>query len=53
MPTRIASTYVKKVNVFTQTDSGKYSFMTAEEGIYAGTAEWSLKRNLEDAELLI
>jgi len=27
--------------------------MTADEGIYANTTEWTLKKNLEDAELLI
>lgn len=27
--------------------------MTAEEGIYTNSSEWALKRNLEDAELLI
>ena len=39
--------------MFTQTDLGKYSFMTAEEGVYTSSTEWTLKRNLEDAELLI
>jgi len=50
---RIASTYVRKANVFTQTETGKYSFMSVEEGAYGGTKDWTMKRNLEDAELLI
>lgn len=45
--------YVRKVNVFTQTDLGKYSEMSADEGLFANTSEWTLKKNLEDAELLI
>jgi len=27
--------------------------MTAEEGLYTDATEWALKKNLEDAELLI
>lgn len=50
---RIKAQYVNKMNVFTQTETGKYSFMTAEEGLYTNESEWALKRNLEDAELLI
>ena len=44
---------MRKVNVFTQTETGKYSFMGAEDAVYKNATEWSLKRNLEDAELLI
>lgn len=46
----IATTYVKKENKFTMTDGGKYDYMSKAP---ATSSEWSLKRNLEDAELLI
>lgn len=52
--TRVASTYVKKANVMTQTETGKYSYMDATDGAYtAHGKEWTLKRELEDAELVI
>lgn len=35
------------------TDLGKYSFMNPTEAEPTSMKEWSLKRNLEDAELLI
>jgi hypothetical protein len=35
------------------TDVGKYSYMTAADTEPTSMKEWSLKRNLEDAELLI
>lgn len=49
----ILSTYVKKENKQTMTDVGKYSYMTAADTEPTSMKEWSLKRNLEDAELLI
>jgi len=49
----ILSTYVKKENKGTMTDVGKYSYMTAADTEPTSMKEWSLKRNLEDAELLI
>lgn len=49
----ILSTYVKKENKGTMTDVGKYSYMTAADTEPSSLKEWSLKRNLEDAELLI
>ena len=52
--TRITHTYVSKENKFVQTDKGKYDTMGPQEGGYVGTGrEWMLKRDLEDAELLI
>ena len=35
------------------TDVGKYSYMTASEAQPSNIKEWSLKKNLEDAQLLI
>lgn len=35
------------------TDVGKYSYISATDAQPANVKEWSLKRNLEDAELLI
>jgi hypothetical protein len=49
----ILSTYVKKENKGTMTDAGKYDYMTAAESQPTTMKEWSLKRNLEDAEHLI
>jgi len=49
----ILSTYVKKENKGTMTDVGKYSYMTPAEAEPTSLKEWSLKRNLDDAELLI
>ena len=50
--TRISQTYVKKENKFTMTDVGKYSMTDASA--HSGTSkEWTLSRNLEDAEMLI
>lgn len=46
----ITSTYVKKENKLTMTDGGKYDYITQAP---ASSSEWSLKRNLEDAEMLI
>ena len=51
---RITATYVKKENKFTMTDMGKYSFQGSDQGGLTGDAKaWALKRNLEDAEMLI
>lgn len=52
-PRSILSTYVKKENKGTMTDVGKYSYMTAADTEPTTMKEWSLKRNLEDAEGLI
>jgi len=49
----ILSTYVKKENKGTMTDVGKYSYINAADTEPSSVKEWSLKRNLEDAELLI
>lgn len=48
----IISQYVKKENKGTMTDAGKYSYMSNAE-TQPTMKEWSLKRNLEDAEILI
>lgn len=43
---------MKKENKFSQTETGKYSFMSKDEGGYTGNSrEWTLQRNLEEAEL--
>lgn len=53
LPTRM-TTYVRKENKFTMTDLTKFNFMDSQTGGYtSGTKEWGLKRNLEDAEMLI
>lgn len=50
--TEIASRYVQKVNAYTMTDGGKYDYQTAEQHRGSGK-EWTLQRELQDAELLI
>lgn len=35
------------------TDVGKYSYISAADSQPSSVKEWSMKRNLEDAELLI
>ena len=49
----ILSNYVKKENKGTMTDIGKYTYMSAADTEPKSMKEWSLKRNLEDAEVLI
>ena len=52
-PSRI-STFVRTANKLTMTDQTKFNFMDANTGgITSGQKEWGLKRNLEDAEMLI
>ena len=43
------NTYVRKENKFAQTDQTKYDFSNAGDN----ARDWTMKRNLEDAELLL
>lgn len=43
---------MKKENKFTMTDLGRYAFDN-NEIVPQSAKEWTLKRNLEDAEMLI
>ena len=49
------SKYVKKENRYAQTNIGeRHEFMGEEEGGHTGVARaWTLKRQVEDAELII
>ena len=49
----IAQTYTKKENKQTMTDEGKYSYMSATDAAPSNLREFSLKKNLEEAEHLI
>ena len=51
--TSIAQTYTKKENKQTMTDEGKYSYMSATDAAPNNLREFSLKKNLEEAEHLI
>ena len=55
MPTTlsIAQTYARKENKETMTDQGKYSYMSAEDAAPNNLKEFTLKKNLEEAEHLI
>lgn len=35
------------------TEQGKYQFMSKDDSQPASAKEWTLKRNLEDAEMLL
>ena len=50
--TEVAQRYVKKENKYTMTDAGKYNYQSAEQHRGSGK-EWTLQRNLEDAEIMI
>jgi hypothetical protein len=50
--TEVMQKYVKKENKFTMTEQGKYNFMSGNEQP-TNAKEWTMKRNLEDAEMLI
>ena len=48
----VVASYVRKENKQTMTDLGKYSFMSNAVDS-ANLSEWALKKNLDDAELMI
>ena len=49
----IAQTYTRKENKQTMTDQGKYSYMSSEDAAPNNLKEFTLKKNLEEAEHLI
>ena len=49
----IVQQYTRKENKQTMTDEGKYSYMSANDAGPNNLKEWSLKKNLEEAEHLI
>lgn len=51
--TSIAQTYTRKENKQTMTDEGKYSYMSASDAGPSNLKEFTMKKNLEEAEHLI
>ena len=49
----IAQQYSRKENKQTMTDQGKYSYMSSEDAAPNNLKEFTLKKNLEEAEHLI
>ena len=49
----IAATYSRKENKQTMTNEGKYSYMSSEDAAPNNLREFTLKKNLEEAEHLI
>ena len=49
----VTASYIRKENKQTMTDQGKYSYMSAEDAAPNNLKEFTLKKNLEEAEHLI
>ena len=52
-PLSIAQAYARKENKQTMTDEGKYSYMSSQDAAPNNLREFTLKKNLEDAEHMI